>query len=268
MKGFLIDIDGVLKLGDHLIDGAAEFIEFLNARGIPFVLVTNNSTRTPEEVARNLGKLGLKIEPLRIITSAVATGIYLKNEFGTGHRAYVIGENGLKTAVKGAGWKVLPDHRGAEFVVVGLDRSCDYFKITEAIRAILMENATFVASNDDRVMPSPEGPMAGAGTIVTAIKYGTGVEPVVIGKPGRFIGEIALQRLKESASGAPVDVFVIGDRPETDIKLARNIGARGILVLTGVTNEEQVDNLPPEFRPDEVVSSVKTLIRKIEGGLS
>ncbi len=272
--GFLIDIDGVLKLGDRPIPGADEFIAFLEAENVPFVLVTNNSTKTPEDVANSLSKLGIEVTQSHVITSAVATGMYLSENFGGNHRAFVIGEKGLKTAVKDIGWTVLENHRGAEFVIVGLDRSCDYAKVTEAVRSIVVEGAKFIASNDDRTMPSEDGPMAGAGTIVASLRYATGVEPVVIGKPNRFIGEIALKRLKELAQANIDEVVVIGDRPETDIKLAKNmaesmrnlIGVKSILVLSGVTPLEKAETLPPDLKPDFTVDSVAD-VKNIWGAL-
>ena len=272
--GFLIDIDGVLKLGDRPIPGADEFIAFLEAENVPFVLVTNNSTKTPEDVANSLSKLGIEVTQSHVITSAVATGMYLSENFGGNHRAFVIGEKGLKTAVEGIGWTVLENHRGAEFVIVGLDRSCDYAKVTEAVRSIVVEGAKFIASNDDRTMPSEDGPMAGAGTIVASVRYATGVEPVVIGKPNRFIGEIALKRLKELAQADIDEVVVIGDRPETDIKLAKNmaegmrslIGVKSILVLSGVTPLEKAETLPPDLKPDFTVDSVAD-VKNIWGAL-
>ncbi len=257
MKGYLIDIDGVLRLGGKPIEGAQEFIRRLNQRGVPFVLVTNNSTRTPEDVAEKLRRDGFDITPKRIITSAVATAAYLSERYGTGRKVFVIGEKGLRTALEGIGWHLLPDHKGAEFLVIGLDRHCDYDRIREGIRAVLMENAVFVASNRDRTMPSEDGPLPGAGTIVTAVEYATGVTPTVIGKPNPFIGEIAIKRL---GSPPPDEIFVIGDRPETDIRLAKNIGARAILVLSGVTSESELDAIPEELKPDMVVKSVGELI--------
>ncbi len=272
--GFLIDIDGVWKLGDRPIPGADKFIAFLDAENVPFVLVTNNSTKTPEDVADSLSKLGIEVTQSHVITSAVATGMYLSENFGGNHRAFVIGEKGLKTAVEGIGWTVLETHRGAEFVIVGLDRSCDYAKVTEAVRSIVVEGAKFIASNDDRTMPSEDGPMAGAGTIVASIRYATGVEPVVIGKPNRFIGEIALKRLKELAQADIDEIVVIGDRPETDIKLAKNmaegmrslIGVKSILVLSGVTPLEKAETLPPDLKPDFTVNSVAD-VKNIWGAL-
>ncbi len=272
--GFLIDIDGVLKLGNRPIPGADEFIAFLEAENVPFVLVTNNSTKTPEDVANSLSKLGIEVTQSHVITSAVATGMYLSENFGGNHRAFVIGEKGLKTAVEGISWTVLENHHGAEFVIVGLDRSCDYAKVTEAVRSIVVEGAKFIASNDDRTMPSEDGPMAGAGTIVASVRYATGVEPVVIGKPNRFIGEIALKRLKELAQANIDEVVVIGDRPETDIKLAKNmaesmrnlIGVKSILVLSGVTPREKAETLPPDLKPDFTVNSVAD-VKNIWGAL-
>lgn len=261
MKGFLIDIDGVLKVGERPVEGASDFIDYLNRKGFPFVLVTNNSTRTPEEVSDRLQRMGLKVTPEHILTSALATALYLEHNFSRGHKVYVIGENGLRSALEDIDWEILPDHRGAGFVVIGLDRKCTYEKIREAIRAILMENARFVASNSDRTMPSEDGPMPGAGTIVRAVEYATGVTPVVIGKPNPFIGRIAIEKL---GSPTPDELYVIGDRPETDVALARNIGARAVLVLSGVTSPYALNDLPENLKPDIVVKSVRGLLESLE----
>ncbi len=243
VKAFLIDLDGTLYLGDTPVEGAGQFLNFLKRERVPFLLLTNNSTRTPEQVSEKLRKLGMEVEPEKIYSSASALEDYLKEYYPNPHRAYIIGEDGIKEVLRKLGWELLENHKGAEFVIVGLDRMVNYDKLSEAVLAI-QKGATLIACNRDSSFPTPHGFLPGAGAIVNAIVTVVKVEPIVLGKPNDYIIKYAVRRLNVDLK----DVAVVGDRLDTDILLAKRLGMKAILVMTGVEKKlEEIEEADPDF---------------------
>jgi len=242
VKGFLIDLDGTLYLGNEPVEGATDFINGLLKKNIPFLLLTNNSTRTPSQVSEKLAKMGIEVDESKIYTSANALGDYLREFYPGPHRAFVIGEDGVLEEVKKCGWEIV-DSPDAEFVIVGLDTKVDYKKLKIAVLAI-ERGAKFIACNRDSSFPTPEGLLPGAGAIVNAITTVVGIEPVVLGKPNDYIVKYAVKRM-----GVPLEnVAIVGDRLDTDIALGKKLGMVTILVLTGVKKDsEEIGKVGPDF---------------------
>nr|WP_223192851.1 TIGR01457 family HAD-type hydrolase [Paenibacillus sedimenti] len=225
-NGFLIDLDGTLYRGRKPIPHAAAFIRMLNEKGLPYLLVTNNSSRTPEQVAGHMRELGIEVLAAAVYTSSQAAAQYMAEQ-RQGNRVHMIGEAGLQIALEAAGF--LLNEGTPDYVVQGIDRSFSYAKLTEAVRR-LQNGATYVLTNPDRMLPSDGGLMPGAGSLAAAITAASGVEPVVIGKPSPIIMAYAIGRLGLPAA----DVWVIGDNAATDIRGGVMAGCRTALVLTGV----------------------------------
>ncbi|MCD1259722.1 TIGR01457 family HAD-type hydrolase [Paenibacillus athensensis] len=233
MYGFLIDLDGTLYRGHEPIPYAGAFLRLLEARGLPYQLVTNNSSRSPEQVAEHLQALGIAVPAARVFTSSQAAALYLHAR-QPGARAYVIGEAGLRDALTAAGFAVT-EHDDAAFVVQGIDRSFTYGKLAEAVRR-LRGGAGYVLTNPDLLLPGDGGLQPGAGSLAAAIRAAAGVEPVTIGKPSPIIMAYAIARLGLS----PADVWVIGDNAATDIRGGAISRCRTALVLTGVATPANV----------------------------
>ncbi|GIP19931.1 TIGR01457 family HAD-type hydrolase [Paenibacillus sp. J22TS3] len=252
-KGFLIDLDGTLYHGTQRIPGADELIRTLNDREIPFLFVTNNSSRTPEEVAEHLNGMGIEASAEQVCTSAVAAAQYVA-EKSPGCRVAVIGERGLYAAVEDAGLKLTGDN--PDYVVQGIDRSFTYDKLTEAARWI-MAGATYILTNPDLLLPSQDGLMPGAGTLSASIKAATGVEPVVIGKPSGILMKFATDRIGLD----PKDVAVIGDNMLTDITAGVHAGCGTVLTLTGVTTTDNVNTYMERsgVQPDVICTDLHEL---------
>ncbi|WNR45697.1 TIGR01457 family HAD-type hydrolase [Paenibacillus roseipurpureus] len=231
MNGFLIDLDGTLYRGHEPIPGAAEFLQWLQQEQLPYLLVTNNSSRTPEQVAEHLQALGMEVPAAAVYTSSQAAAQYL-TEQRAGKRVHIIGEAGLRIALDAAGFE---EGTTPDYVVQGIDRSFSYEKLTTAVRH-LSHGATYVLTNPDRLLPSDGGLMPGAGTLAASITAASGVEPVVIGKPSPIIMAYAIERLGLPAA----DVWVIGDNVHTDIRGGAMAGCRTALVLTGVATPDNV----------------------------
>ncbi|MDQ6673877.1 MAG: HAD-IIA family hydrolase [Chloroflexota bacterium] len=252
LRGLLIDLDGVVYTGREAIPGGAAFLAAMRRRGLKFLLVTNNSTTSPELVAERLRGMGIEVLAEDILTSAQAAAAYVRTHAGPDARVYVIGEAGLLQAVQEEGLLVV-DTPGAKIncVIAGLDRAFTYAKLTCAARAIL-GGAQFVATNADALLPVEGGQVIpGAGSIVAAIQTATAVAPVVVGKPEAGLFEHGLRRL---GSLPPEHVAMVGDRLDTDIVGGRRAGLRTILVLSGVTTlaqlEAALDSRPDAVTPD------------------
>lgn len=221
---FLFDLDGVLYRGDHAVPGAPETVASLLDAGCRAVFLTNNSSRTPDEVAEKLSGLGIPAVPEDVVTSAQATLGMLEGV----ETAYVIGEVGVRLALEEAGVKVLdgePDRVDA--VVVGWDRDVTYATLRMA-SVLVARGARFLATNVDASYPAPGGELwPGAGALAAVVATTTGRRPEVAGKPARPMFDAALAR------AATRDALMVGDRVETDAVGAGQAGIDAAVVLSG-----------------------------------
>jgi len=239
-KAFVVDLDGVVYIGDERLPGAKEKIERLRRRG-RVIFLTNNSTKSREDYAKKLTAMGIETSPQDIFTSGYASALYIKEKFSHA-KVFVVGEEGLRKEMETQGHEVC--FRGCNFVVAGLDREFNYSKLTLASRFI-REGAEFIATNLDATLITERGLMPGAGSIVKAVEVASGKEATVIGKPSKIIGELILRELDVK----PEETLLIGDRLETDISFGKALGMKTALVLTGVTKEEDVkkSSIKPDF---------------------
>ncbi len=248
---FLFDLDGVLYRASEPVPGAAEAIGALRALGKRLAFLTNNSARTPEEVAAHLRSVGVGAAQEEVETSALSTAGFLRaRDVST---AFVVGERGLRDALSAAGVRLLdgePD--AADAVVVGWDRRVDYEKLRVA-SVLVQRGARLVASNADPSYPAPGGvAWPGAGAILAAIEATTGIGAEVVGKPNEPIFRAGLER---AGGGRPL---VIGDRLETDIEGAARLGWDSMLVLTGIAS--RADLKDAAAAPTYVVEDLSALV--------
>lgn len=231
-KGLLIDLDGTLYHGDTVIEGAGAWIQDLQSKQIPYLFVTNNSSRTPQGVADHLTHLGIPASAEQVCTSAMAAAHYIAQQ-SPASSVYVIGEDGLKQAATEHGLQLTDEQ--PDYVLQGIDRQFTYEKLTKALR-LIAGGATFILTNPDLQLPSHDGLLPGAGTIGASIVAATGIEPVVIGKPSAILMEYALERL-----GLPAkDAIVVGDNLLTDIAAGAAAGCVTVLVLSGITTTDNM----------------------------
>jgi len=235
IRGFIIDMDGVVYEGERVLPGSREFVQEIRTQGIPFLMVTNNATLTSHDYVEKLRRMGIEVDEQNIMTSAQATAAYLEKIAPPGERMYAIGERGLLTELLRRGYSIVQDYDQVGFVVVGMDRGLTYEKLKGASLAI-RRGARFIATNPDTTYPSEEGQVPGNGACLAALEAATGVKPTVIGKPQPAIFELSLSRLGLPASS----VAVLGDRLETDILGGKRAGLKTILLLCGVTRPEEV----------------------------
>jgi 4-nitrophenyl phosphatase len=251
VKGFIIDMDGVLYRGSVAIPEAAPFLAALEALGMPYMMATNNATATPGDYVRKLDDMGIPLRPEQVFTSALATANYLKATFQRGTRVFVVGMEALREAVYGDGYFV-ESWADADVVVSGADFRLVYESLRVACLAI-RAGAEYVATNADVTFPTPEGLVPGAGAIVAALTVSGGKEPTVVGKPSPVMVERCLSELQLG----PSEAVMLGDRLDTDILAGQRAGMRTVLVTTGVSSVADID--ATGIRPDWTVPSLDSL---------
>jgi len=240
---WVIDLDGVVWLGDEPIPGAAEALGRLRAEGEAVAFVTNNSYWRPADVAAKLERHG--IDPRDdVLTSAMAAATLTQS----GERVLVCGGPGAVEAVTQRGGIVVGSS-SADAVVVGYNPSFDYAQMRLAATAV-RRGARLIATNDDATYPTTDGPVPGAGSILASIVTASGAVPVVAGKPNAPMVELVRDHIGSAG-------VVIGDRPETDGRFAEAMDFRFGLVLSGVTHEADLPVVP---RPDIVAADLATLV--------
>ena len=250
--GIFVDLDGVVYRGDEPIQDVGSVLDKVRGTGARLLFLTNNSSRTPEDVAAHLERMGVHADPGEILTSAVATAVMLEREGAQGRTAFVIGERGIRNALQDIGVQVLDgDPDSADMVVIGFDRSADYSKLRTA-SLLVQRGARLVATNADGSYPAPNGLWPGAGALLSAVVTTTGAAPMIVGKPSRPLFEAAVQL---TAARRPL---VVGDRLDTDIAGADAMGWDAVLVFTGASMP--ADLLRSDVLPTYVGQDISVLL--------
>jgi 4-nitrophenyl phosphatase len=260
VKGLLIDMDGVLWRGRAFLPGVKNFFDTLRTLQIPFLLVTNNATASPDSAVERLSNVEVTLDPEEVLTSALATAAYLKTVLPHGSHVYPIGEQAVRRALLEAGFQLLDEHDSAKAVVVGFDRDINWHKMTQASLAI-QAGALFVGTNPDVSFPIEGGQAPGNGAFVMALEAATSVSPVIVGKPEPLLFEQAVTRLGLDAE----KTLMLGDRLETDILGAQRAGIRSALLLTGVTSREEAQQ--SKIKPDFIFDDLDQLTIELKAGL-
>lgn len=261
LKNFIFDLDGVLYLLDRPIVENVRFANFLKDEGYNVIFLSNNTFLTREKYAEKLQKMGVNASPEEVFSSAFVTARYLEQRFPQS-RVYVIGEEGLREEIKRCGLKVVAGNvkEKVDFVVVGMDRKFSFSKMSSALR-FLTRGAQLIGTNPDPTYPTDKGLLPGCGAMISAIETCSGRKALIVGKPSSLIMDFVL-----SATGfRKEETVLIGDRLDTDIVLGKRFGLFSVLVLTGVSAREDLEN--SECQPDLVVENLlelKDLL--LEGG--
>jgi 4-nitrophenyl phosphatase len=246
-KAYLIDLDGTMYKGSEKIEEAGLFVKKLIEKDIPYLFVTNNSSRTPEQVAKKLVEFDIPATDEQVFTTSLATANYIA-EKNKNASVYCIGEEGIKKALADKGFSFAEEH--ADVVVVGIDRSISYEKL--AIGALAIRNgAEFISTNGDIALPTERGLLPGNGSLTSVLTVTTATQPTFIGKPEPIIMEQALKQLGFSAE----DTLMVGDNYDTDILAGIRTKMDTLLVHTGVTKKEHLKNY--DVQPTYAVHSLE-----------
>jgi glycerol 3-phosphatase-2 len=264
----LFDLDGVVYRGAQPVAGMPQLLARRAALGDRIVYVTNNSRWHRDEYRARLESLGVPLGPNgeeSIVSAARATALTLAEAQPPVATAMVLGGPGLARELRDAGIHVVaPNQRGLaarpDVLVVGVDFSLGYERLSIAASAV-RSGARFIATNRDPVYPTPAGLSAGAGSMVAAVAVAGGREPdLVVGKPQPRLFEAAARL----AGGQPSDAIVVGDSLGTDIAAAIAVGARSVLMLTGVTSAADLQRAPATARPTAVAADSVELEKVLE----
>jgi len=250
----MLDLDGVVYVGPRAVDGVPERLERARSHNMTLAFVTNNASRTPEQIATHLVELGVEASAADVVTSAQAAARVLAEKLEPGARVLVIGGQGLLSALAEHGLTPVSSvDDEPDAVVQGFDRSVGWEQLAQGAFAV-RAGAWWVAANLDRTVPTAGGIAPGNGTLVDAIAAATGARPAVVaGKPGRPLFDETVRRV---GTRQPL---VVGDRLDTDIEGATTADADSLLVMTGVTDLDQLCHAPPVQRPTYVAWTLEGL---------
>jgi NagD protein len=246
ISNVLLDMDGVLVHEEHAIDGAAEFVDDLRKRDVPFMVLTNNSIYTPRDLSARLARSGIEVPEERIWTSALATARFLDSQRPEG-TAHVVGESGLTTALHEIGYVMVDDE--PDYVVLGETRNYSFTAITRAIQ-LINDGARFIATNPAPSGPSRGGMLPATGSVAALMTKATGIDPYFVGKPNTLMMRSALNAMEAHSE----DTVMIGDRMDTDVVAGIEAGMRTVLVLSGSTGADEVERFP--YKSWRVVDSI------------
>jgi 4-nitrophenyl phosphatase len=257
IRALILDMDGTLMRGDAPMPGFRNLFKCLDARQIPFIIATNNATKSPLDYQAKLNKHDANINAADVLTAGSATAVYLQTELESGSSLFVIGETVLREALLAAGFIIKPDAaEGVDAVVVGGDYSLTYEKLKNAA-LLLQRGARFVGTNPDVLFPSEEGLVPETGTTLAALQAATSITPTVVGKPERYLFDLAVEQMGSD----PSRTAMVGDRLETDIIGGKHAKLKTILITTGVDNDATV--LEKGIHPDWIVDGLEDLIKLI-----
>lgn len=244
--GYLLDMDGVIYRGSKLIPGAQAFVRRLRETDTRFLFLTNNSQRTRRDVAMKLCRMGIEATERDIFTCGMATARFVAQQ-KPGGSAYVIGEGGLLNALHLNGYAVVEDR--PDYVIVGEGRTMTFEMIEKAVR-LVADGARLIATNLDPNCPTEAGIRPGCGAIAAMIESATGKKAFSVGKPSPIMMRAARKQLGLTSA----ETVMVGDTMETDILGGVGLGYRTILVMSGGTASEDLQNFA--YSPDLVLDSV------------
>ena len=259
---YLFDLDGTIYLGTELLPGAKRLIETLRARGAKTVFLSNNPTRDPEMYIKKLTGLGIPVKREEILNTVITTVLWLQQNHPDAV-VFPIAEEPLIKALAEAGIKMSDDPAEIDIVIASYDRSFDYRKLQIAFDAIWqLGRATLITTNPDRYCPFPGGKgEPDAAAVVAAIEASTGTRCIAnMGKPDRTMIDTVLAELGVDVART----IMVGDRIETDVRMAVNAGMASALVLTGDSQLSDLANYEPEFHPTYILENIDALIPENE----
>ena len=238
-KGFICDMDGVIYHGNKLLPGVKEFVDWLYREEKNFLFLTNSSERSPKELQIKLARMGLEVDESHFYTSALATAKFIS--------AYVIGGAGLVTALHDAG--ITMNDVDPDYVIIGEGNTYNYENILKAVK-LVMRGAKLIGTNSDLTGPAEDGIIPACRAMISPIEMATGQKAYFVGKPNPLMMRTGLRILGVHSE----DAVMIGDRMDTDIVAGIETGLDTVLVLSGVTDHNEIKKFP--YRPRLVLNGV------------
>jgi phosphoglycolate/pyridoxal phosphate phosphatase family enzyme len=255
VKGFIFDLDGTIYLNDYVIEGAVETLRRLRARGDKVVFLTNKSIEAASTYVEKLNSMGIDASQNEVINSNYLAGLYLKKTLKAGEKVMVIGEEPLINKMLKMGIELTDESDLAKYVLIGWDRKFNYDKLNDAFQA-WRNGAKLVATNPDRTCPVKGGQIPDCGAMIGALEGATGEAITkIFGKPSQLAANFIVNDILQ----LPIEqCYMVGDRLETDIKMGNDYGMNSVLVLTGITSWEMVEQTM--IKPDYILENVKEIV--------
>ena len=245
-KGFICDMDGVIYHGNKLLPGVKEFVDWLYREDKNFLFLTNSSERSPKELQIKLARMGLEVDESHFYTSALATAKFISSQ-APGCSAYVIGGAGLVTALHDAG--ITMNDVDPDYEIIGEGNTYNYENILKAVK-LVMRGAKLIGTNSDLTGPAEDGIIPACRAMISPIEMATGQKAYFVGKPNPLMMRTGLRILGVHSE----DAVMIGDRMDTDIVAGIETGLDTVLVLSGVTDHNEIKKFP--YRPRLVLNGV------------
>ena len=254
MKLYLFDMDGTLYLGSRLYDFTIELLQEIRRTGGKYLFITNNSSKSVADYVKKLAGFGIEATRDDFMTSSQATAYYL-HKHHEGQRLYVCGTESLKEELRSEGFTVTTNIDEVDCIVMGFDTELTFQKLHDVSYLLLTRpELPYIATNPDLVCPTEFGSVPDCGSVCGMIFNATGKRPVVIGKPSALMPELAMDKL----GIAKEQTCVVGDRIYTDVKSGLNAGCVGILVMSGETTYEILEQSPD--KPHLVLESAREIL--------
>ena len=254
---YLMDMDGTLYLGDRLFPFTGGLLERLRSTGRKYLFLTNNSSKSVEDYVKKLESLGIPARAEDFLTSTQATVYYL-NKHHPGKTLYVCGTRSMVCQLQQAGFAVTEDREQAQCIVMGFDTELTFQKLEDVSYLLLTRDIPYIATNPDLVCPTEFGSVPDCGSVCQMIFNATGKRPVVIGKPEGLMAELAMEKMGAQKE----ETAMVGDRIYTDIRCALNAGITGILVLSGETTRDILEQ--SAHKPHVVLNHAGEILKAIQ----
>jgi len=255
----LLDMDGVLYRGRHVLPGVPEALATLERAGHYLCFATNNGWSSTEEIVARLRHMGLTIQPDRLVTAAWMAAELLHDRWPRVRRPFVLGSQEVVRQLRGRGLQPVEEEaqREADALVVGIDLELTYRKLARA-QAVGLRDVPFVATDLDGAYPWEESWLPGSGSIVAAVERATGRTATAAGKPEPHMYRALLQGLPTG-----IQPVVVGDNLTTDIRAGRAAGYPSALVLSGIATAKDAAAASPSERPDFVVADLRAFVHEV-----
>lgn len=248
-----LDMDGTIYMGMSLFDYTKPFLARLKQMGITYSFLTNNPSTSIADYLKKLAGMGIEATADEMYTTALATIDYLKTHFPSARRLFILGTQSMTSEFVKAGFEVAEDSADdrPDAVVVAFDKTLSYARLCRAAWWI-QQGLPYVATNPDRVCPTDEPTvLVDCGSICKCLEHATSRQPdITLGKPDPNMLSGIMQRYGLRAD----EIAMVGDRIYTDVQMAFNAGAFGVLVLSGETTLDIVAEAPrkPDLTADNI----------------
>ena len=259
IKLYLFDMDGTLYLGSRLYPFTKELLKTIRENGADYLFITNNSSKSVVDYVKKLESMGIDACYEDFYTSSQATSYYLKKHH-EGKTLYVCGTESLKTELRSAGFEITEDLDKTDCIVMGFDIELTFKKLHDVSKLLLTrKDIPYIATNPDYVCPTEFGSVPDCGSVCDMLYNVSKRRPIFIGKPEPLMPELAMEKM----GVAPKETCVVGDRIYTDIKSGINAGCVTVLVLSGETTVEILNESPD--KPDFVMDSAEEILNILKG---